>query len=107
MTSSCWTADEDGLVLAVRVTPRGGRDGLGGYWQDKDGRAALLARVSAAPVDGAANAALEMLVAKAFGVRRRDVTVIAGTSSRQKRLKIVGNTYNLATKATELSEGIS
>lgn len=96
---------DDGILLPIRVTPRGGKDGIGGRWTDSDGRDWMVVRVSAAPVDGAANDAVERLIAKAFGVRPRDVRVEAGMTSRQKRVRIVGNTYNLAAKTMELLEG--
>lgn len=102
---SCVSAVEDGILIAIRATPRGGKEGLGGCWTDSDGRDWLMARVAAPPVDGAANTALCKLAAKTFGVRPRDVSVAAGETSRQKRLKIVGDTYNLAIKANELLEG--
>ena len=105
MTPGGCTQVEDGILLSIRVTPHGGKEGIGGRWTDSEGRPALIVRVSAPPVEGAANAAVGKLVAKAFGVRPRDVTVEAGATSRQKRLRIVGNTYNLAAKANELLEG--
>lgn len=49
------------------------------------------ARLAAPPVEGAANAALVPLVAKTFGVPKRDVTLIAGETSRLKRLSIAGD----------------
>jgi uncharacterized protein YggU (UPF0235/DUF167 family) len=81
----------------VRVTPRGGRDVL---LPGTD--AHLVARLSAAPVDGAANAALIALVAKHFGVARRDVTLIAGQTARLKRVAITGDAGALAEIAAAL-----
>lgn len=75
----------------MRVTPRGGRDALLPGTEDH-----LAARLSAAPVDGAANAALLALVAKHFGVAKRDVTLVAGQTARLKRLTIAGDPQVLA-----------
>lgn len=72
------------------MTPRGGRDGVDGWAQDADGRPLLKVRVAAAPTDGAANAAVIALVAKALGVPRSAVTLAAGAGARIKRLKIEG-----------------
>jgi uncharacterized protein YggU (UPF0235/DUF167 family) len=58
--------------------------------------------LAAAPVDGAANAALVALVAKRFGVPRRAVTLIAGDTARVKRLHIAGDAAALAEIAATL-----
>ncbi|MFT3975894.1 MAG: DUF167 family protein [Sphingomonas bacterium] len=88
---SVWRETEDGIAIAVRVTPRGGRDALTAGTD-----AHLAARIAAAPVDGAANAALIALVAKAFGTPKRDVAIIGGESARLKRLTIAGDKQVLA-----------
>lgn len=62
----------------------------------------FVARLAAPPVDGAANAALIELVAKAFGVARRDVALIAGETARLKRLAIAGEGSALAGIAAAL-----
>ena len=77
-------------VLTVRVTPKGGRDAVDGWARDVDGRPLLKVRVSAAPADGAANAAVTALIAKALGVPRSSVRIAAGETSRIKRLAIDG-----------------
>ncbi|WP_019370764.1 DUF167 domain-containing protein [Sphingomonas sp. HT-1] len=70
----------------MRVTPRASRDVLAAGTDDH-----FTARLAAPPVEGAANAALVPLVAKAFGVAKRDVVLIAGETSRLKRLSIRGD----------------
>lgn len=60
------------------------------------------ARLAAPPVDGAANIALVELVAKTFGVAKRDVSLIAGDTARLKRLSIAGDASMLAGIAAEL-----
>ncbi len=86
-----WSATAAGVVLAVRLTPKGGRDGVDGIETLADGRAVLKARVRAAPTDGEANEALCRLIAKAVGVPPRDVALIAGATARIKRLVISGD----------------
>jgi uncharacterized protein YggU (UPF0235/DUF167 family) len=61
--------------------------------------------LAAPPVEGAANAALVPLVAKAFGVPKRAVTLIAGDTSRLKRLSIAGDPEALAEIAASLYGG--
>jgi uncharacterized protein YggU (UPF0235/DUF167 family) len=85
-----------GLTLTVRLTPRGGRDAIDGIEQLADGRRVVKARVRAAATGGEANAALLELVAKALGVARRDVDLLAGASSRLKRVRVAGTGATLA-----------
>jgi uncharacterized protein YggU (UPF0235/DUF167 family) len=79
------------VTLAVRLTPKGGRDSIDGIEQLADGRSVLKARVRAAPSEGEANDALCRLLAKAVGVPPRDVALIAGATARIKRLAIAGD----------------
>lgn len=60
------------------------------------------ARLTAPPVDGAANAALVALVARSFGVAKRDVTILSGETGRLKRLEIAGDPTALAERAASL-----
>jgi len=96
MSAPPWTPTPDGLVLAVRLTPKGGRDSIDGVEAMADGRNVLKARVRAAASEGEANAALVKLLAKALGVAPRAVELTAGASSRIKRLTIAGNGAALA-----------
>lgn len=76
--------------LAVRLTPRGGRDAVEGWARDEKGHPCLKARVAAPPVEGAANAALEKMIAKALKVSRGSVRIVSGDQSRLKILEIDG-----------------
>jgi uncharacterized protein len=91
-----WLASSDGIILSVRLTPRGGRDAVENVEQLADGRSVLRVRVRAAPSDGEANAALIRLVAKTLGVAARDVSLIAGATARLKRLRVAGTSATLA-----------
>lgn len=73
------------MDLDVRVIPRAGRSGFGGL---RDG--ALLVRLAAAPVDGAANDELIALLAKTLRIPKRDITIVSGERSRSKRVRIAG-----------------
>jgi uncharacterized protein (TIGR00251 family) len=79
------TPAADGVLIDVRVIPRAGRTALAGT---RDG--ALLVRLAAAPVDGAANTQLIVVVAAALGVPRGAVTIVAGQRGRRKRLHVAG-----------------
>jgi len=74
-------------TIAIRVTPRAGRTGLAGRRGD-----AWHVRLAAAPVDGAANDALIAFIADALGRPRRDVSLVSGERSRNKRVRISGVT---------------
>jgi uncharacterized protein YggU (UPF0235/DUF167 family) len=91
-----WAIAAGGLTVTVRLTPRGGRDALDGVERRADGQSVLKARVRAAASEGEANAALIALLARAVGVPPRDVALVAGASSRIKRLTIAGHGPTLA-----------
>ncbi|WGM37269.1 DUF167 family protein [Caulobacter sp. NIBR1757] len=76
--------------LAVRLTPRGGADRIDGWGEDAQGRPLLKVRVSAPPVEGEANAALEKLLAKALGLPKSAITVAAGQTARVKSVAVRG-----------------
>jgi len=86
-----WSLTAGGIVVAVRLTPKGGRDAIDGIEFLADGRAVLKARVAAPPSEGEANEALRRLIAKAAGVPPRDVALVAGAGARIKRLSIAGD----------------
>lgn len=71
--------------LRVRLTPRGGRDGIDGIVGG-----VIRARVARPPADGAANEALIRLLAAILRVRRSDVQIESGAASRHKVIGIDG-----------------
>lgn len=75
----------NGVVLSVRAAPRAGRSSIGG-----ERAGALLVRLAAAPVDGAANEELVAVLAAALRIPKRQVSVIAGERARDKRVLIQG-----------------
>ena len=77
--------ETDGAILRVRVIPRAGRSEIAGVRAG-----ALLVRLAAAPVDGAANDALLILLADAIQLPRRALSVATGERSRDKRVRIAG-----------------
>jgi uncharacterized protein (TIGR00251 family) len=91
-----WTVTSDGIVLTVRLTPKGGRDAIEGIDQMADGRSVVKARVRAAASEGEANAALISLIARTLAVPPSRVTLIAGAAARIKRLNVMGDTGAIA-----------
>lgn len=85
------------MRLRVRLTPKGGRDAIDGWWTDGSGRA-LKARVAAPPEDGKANAALIGLLARTLDVAKSDVRIASGTTSRIKTIEVSGDDALLAAR---------
>ena len=95
-----WASDTpQGVRLAIKVAPRSSRDGVGGVEGDM-----LKVRLTAPPVDGKANAALEAFLSKALGVPRRDVVILRGDTARMKSILVRGVTASSA-EALLLSGG--
>lgn len=88
---AAWTVTPDGLRLAVRLTPRGGRDAVDGVETLGDGREVLKLRVRAAPSEGEANAALVALLSKLLEVPRSRVALVAGAAARLKTVAVSGD----------------
>jgi uncharacterized protein (TIGR00251 family) len=86
-----WRATDTGIVLLVRLTPKGGRDAVDGVRTGADGREALAVRVRAAPEKGEANAALIVLLAGVFHRPKAAVRIVQGTSGRMKQVAISGD----------------
>ena len=99
-----WAPAADGLVVTVRLTPKAGRDSIDGMTRLSDGRAVLRVRVAAAPSEGEANSALAHLIAKALRVAPRDVTLVAGATSRVKRILIKGDVARVAAALEKIGE---
>jgi uncharacterized protein (TIGR00251 family) len=80
-------ASDAGVRFAVRVQPRASRSEIVGVHGD-----AMKIRLSAPPVDGAANEALVELIADVLGVGRRAVRIVSGETSRSKVVEVEGVT---------------
>lgn len=89
------TEGDDAVVLHVHVQPGAGRSAVVG----RHG-AALKVRVAAAPEGGRANDACAELLAETFGLKRAQVELVSGPSSRAKQFKLTG--VDLDTFRTQL-----
>jgi uncharacterized protein (TIGR00251 family) len=76
---------DGGTLLRIRVTPRAGRSAIAGV---REG--ALLVRLAAAPVDGAANDALIDLLARTVDLPKRAIRIVRGERSRDKQVAVAG-----------------
>ncbi len=88
----------EGLLLNVHATPRAARSEFAGLY----GADALRVRLRAPPVDGKANAALLNFLAEAFGLTKRNVTLIQGATGRHKRVLLRGLTSDAVHQVTGL-----
>lgn len=94
-----------GVLLHVRLTPKAGHDCIDGVTLDADARASLQVRVRAVPENGAANAALIRLVARELDVRKSDVMVVSGASSRYKTVRVAGDSQALVSRLMRYASG--
>lgn len=100
------------MRVSVRVKPGASRPKVGGQYGDASGgpfgdasggqAPALIVSVAQRAVDGAATEAALSAVAKAFGMRRADVDLISGPTSRTKVLELRGDEQGLATRLAQL-----
>ena len=102
--STSFRLRENGIDLFVRLTPKAALDRIDGVETAADGRSHLKARVRAVPESGAANQALERMMAKALGVPSSSVAVVAGGTSRLKTLRILGDPAALAKSVDALAK---
>jgi uncharacterized protein (TIGR00251 family) len=90
-----WRFSTTGIGIALRVTPRGGRDGIDGIEQLSDGRSVLKVRVRAVADGGEANRAVLALLAKSLGVPKASVKLLSGATSRLKQIAVDGDPARL------------
>jgi len=83
-------AAADGVRIAVRLTPRARADRLDGVAQLADGAVVLKVSVTAPPSEDRANDALLQLLAKEWGLPRRDLALVGGRKSRNKIVRVAG-----------------
>jgi len=93
-----YIAVPDGVRLALRLTPRAARNGVDGIVSDAEGRPLLKLRLVAPPVEGAANEALIAFLAKTLALRKADITIRSGETSRVKILHLAGDSTTIVQK---------
>src|SRR6202165_4398381 len=86
-----WRYSTDGISVALRVTPRGGRDDIDGLERPTDGRTVVKVRIRAVAEGGQANRAVTELLAKALGVPKGKVRILSGATSRLKQIAVDGD----------------
>ena len=89
-----WRHGDACILVHFRLTPKSSKDAVEGVTSTSDGPA-FQARVRAVPEHGAANAALEQLVARWLDLPKRSVSLAKGGKSRLKALQIDGEPEEL------------
>ncbi len=87
------------VTIEIRVRPNAKSNRVGGVVGDP---ARLVVAVQAPAVDGKANEAVLKVVAKAFELRARDISIVHGQLARDKRLTLNGDDVALDARLHEL-----
>jgi uncharacterized protein (TIGR00251 family) len=98
----------DGLIVTIKLTPKARGAGIDGVVEEPgpDGpRSTLKLRVTAPPEAGKANAAMIALLAEAWRLPKRAFTIVAGDTSRLKRVHIAGDPQSLLRAIAPRLEG--
>jgi uncharacterized protein YggU (UPF0235/DUF167 family) len=90
-----WRYSSRGISIALRVTPRGGRDDIDGLERLADGCNVVKVRVRAIADGGEANRAVTELLAKVLGVPKAKVRILSGVTSRLKQIAVDGDPAKL------------
>ena len=101
--SDPWRYSTQGISVALRVTPRGGRDDIDGIETLANGRSVVKVRVRAIADGGEANRAVTELIAKALGVNKAKVRILSGATSRLKQIAVDGDPAQLGAALRELT----
>ena len=98
-----WRYSTEGISVALRVTPRGGRDDIDGIETLANGRSVVKVRVRAIAESGEANRAVTDLMAKALGVPKANVKILSGVTSRLKQVAVDGDPRSLGDALRKLT----
>ena len=83
-------ASQDTLHFSVRLVPRSSRDEVVGW----TGEGTLRVKITAPPVDEAANRELIRFLAKILEIRKSDICIVSGNHSRSKRIEVPNSCEN-------------
>lgn len=85
MESIPFSRTRDGICIEIKVEPRSSQKGLAGLLGDR-----LKVKLTAPPVEGAANEQLVEVLAEAFGLKKSAIKIIRGQSSKNKSVELTG-----------------
>jgi uncharacterized protein (TIGR00251 family) len=96
----------DGLRVAIRLSPRAKADRVVAIAEGAKGGRVLKASVTAPAEGGKANEALLRLLARAWDLSRRDLSIVAGATSRNKSVRMAGDPQRLIDRITPVIAGL-
>src|SRR5882762_519405 len=102
-----WRYSTGGISVALRVTPRGGRDDIDGIETLANGRSVVKVRVRAVAEGGEANRAVTELLAKALHVPKARVRLLSGATSRLKQIAVDGDPRSLGERLGEVLRALT
>ncbi len=80
-----FTRTKDGICIEIKVEPRSSKRGIAGVLGNK-----LKVKLTAPPVEGAANDQLVEVLAEAFGIKKAAIKIVRGQSSKTKVVELTG-----------------
>lgn len=86
--------NKEGLILKIKVEPRSSRAGIAGSYGD-----ALKVKLTSPPVEGKANEELIEILAKEFRIRKKDIEIISGRTSKNKVVRLSGAEYDTSKRS--------
>jgi uncharacterized protein (TIGR00251 family) len=86
----------DDVLIAIKAVPGASRDQIVGPLGDR-----LKVRIAAPPEGGKANKAVCAIIARAVGVRLRDVTIESGANTAEKAVRVAGTTIEIVRRGIE------
>lgn len=105
VAGKCWQETAIGVRLKLKVQPKARRNAIDGPMPEAEGGEVLKVAVTAPPEDGKANQAVIALLAKALGVAKAAISVVAGATDRRKLVEIRGNSAELGAALDALIKG--
>ena len=103
--ASPFEASAQGVRVLVRASPKSSRSGVAGLMPRPDGRAELKVGLRAPPEGGKANEELIGVLAEAWGLPRRSLTLAAGAADRRKVVLVAGEAVPLLARLEGWLEG--
>jgi len=84
------------ITISAKIFPQSKKNAVEDIIIEENGSLNLKVRITAPPVDGKANQAVIEILAKHFSVKKSDIEIIRGHTTRQKLIKVYNPTMKMA-----------